>query len=102
MRSLSVPTGCARIARHDWARKRGHRAHLGARAGARVGPPQPRVPASDGERLRTDLSRALVPLDEIISGGPPPDGIPAIDRPAFASTGAADAWLNAREPVLAL
>lgn len=25
--------------------------------------------------LRTDLSKALVPLDEIIPGGPPPDGV---------------------------
>ena len=52
--------------------------------------------------LRTDLSKALVPLEEIISGGPPPDGIPAIDRPVFVSPGAADAWLSPREPVLAL
>ena len=57
-------------------------------------------PARAGE-LRTDLSRALVPLDQIISGGPPPDGIPAIDRPVFVSTGAADAWVTPREPVLA-
>jgi hypothetical protein len=52
--------------------------------------------------LRTDLSKALVPLDEIISGGPPPDGIPAIDRPAFVMPGAADGWLKPKEPVLAL
>jgi len=52
--------------------------------------------------LKTDLSKALVPLDEIISGGPPPDGIPAIDRPVFVATGAADAWLKPTEPVLAL
>ena len=25
----------------------------------------------------------LVPVDEIISGGPPPDGIPSIDDPVF-------------------
>ncbi len=52
--------------------------------------------------LKTDLSKALVPLDEIVSGGPPPDGIPAIDRPVFVTTGAADAWLKPTEPVLAL
>jgi len=55
-----------------------------------------------GEGLKTDLSRALVPLDEIISGGPPPDGIPAIDRPAFVPPRAADAWITPKEPVLAL
>jgi len=52
--------------------------------------------------LKTDLSKALVPLDEIVSGGPPPDGIPAIDRPVFVATGTADAWLKPAEPVLAL
>ena len=52
--------------------------------------------------LRTDLSKALVPLEEIISGGPPPDGIPAIDRPKFVSTKEADAWLSPQEPVLAV
>jgi hypothetical protein len=52
--------------------------------------------------LRTDTTRALVPLDEIVSGGPPPDGIPAIDRPVFVTPGAAAAWLGAKEPVVAL
>lgn len=55
-----------------------------------------------GESLKTDLSRALVPLDEIVSGGPPPDGIPAIDRPVFVAPRAADPWLKPKEPVLAL
>ena len=52
--------------------------------------------------LRTDMSKALVPLEEIISGGPPPDGIPPIDRPAFIRPAEAAAWLVAKEPVLAL
>ncbi|KAF0191048.1 MAG: hypothetical protein FD165_2123 [Gammaproteobacteria bacterium] len=30
-----------------------------------------------------DLSGALIPVDEILSGGPTRDGIPAIDAPAF-------------------
>ena len=52
--------------------------------------------------LRTDTSKTLVPLEQIISGGPPPDGIPAIDRPAFVSPADAAAWLAPKEPVLAL
>jgi Protein of unknown function (DUF3179) len=36
-----------------------------------------------GEGWKTDFSRATVPLSEILSGGPPRDGIPAIDRPVF-------------------
>jgi hypothetical protein len=56
----------------------------------------------DAATLRTDTSKALVPLDEIESGGPPPDGIPAIDRPAFVSAAGAAVWLVPKEPVLAL
>jgi hypothetical protein len=53
-------------------------------------------------QLRTDTSKALVPLDEIIPGGPPPDGIPAIDRPTFVAPATAAKWLKAKEPVLAV
>jgi len=60
------------------------------------------VMASQAQTLRTDLSRALVPLDEVVAGGPAPDGIPAIDRPAFVPPGTADGWLRPKEPVLAL
>jgi len=31
----------------------------------------------------TDFSRHSVAYDEIVSGGPPKDGIPAIDQPSF-------------------
>jgi hypothetical protein len=58
--------------------------------------------ASSAEPLRTDVSRTLVPLEEIVSGGPPPDGIPALDRPSFVTPAEADAWLTPSEPVLAL
>jgi hypothetical protein len=52
--------------------------------------------------LRTNREKRVVPLEEIIPGGPPPDGMPAIDRPAFVSPATAAAWLQPREPVLAL
>lgn len=58
--------------------------------------------AGEATSLRTDWTKALVPRDAIIPGGPPPDGIPAIDRPKFASPAEAARWLNPREPVLAL
>lgn len=44
----------------------------------------------------------LVPLSEIISGGPPPDGIPPIDDPKYVPIDEADAWLAGREPVIAV
>jgi hypothetical protein len=43
---------------------------------------------------------AMVPVDELRSGGPPPDGIPPIDDPQFESVAAADEWLTDRDPVL--
>jgi hypothetical protein len=43
----------------------------------------------------------LVDLAEIRSGGPPPDGIPSIDEPAFITAAEVD-FLAENEPVLAL
>jgi hypothetical protein len=39
-------------------------------------------------------------LRELNQGGPPKDGIPAIDKPEFDDTGQAGRWLNPKEPVL--
>lgn len=36
----------------------------------------------------------IVPLDQIVSGGPPPDGIPSIDNPKFVSASNASSWLT--------
>lgn len=44
--------------------------------------------------------RSLIPLDEVVSGGPPPDGIPAIDRPQFVPISEVD-FLGSEEPVIA-
>lgn len=49
----------------------------------------------------TDFSRALVDLDEIRSGGPPKDGIPAIDAPVMIPV-AEETRLDPAEPVLVL
>jgi hypothetical protein len=50
----------------------------------------------------TDFTEHSVPLDEFRSGGPPKDGIPAIDDPKFVSTEEADRFLAAREAVAVL
>ena len=47
----------------------------------------------------TDFRRHSVDLREFIGGGPPKDGIPAIDRPSFVSVQEADQWLEDPEPV---
>lgn len=51
---------------------------------------------------KTDFSRHTINYDEISSGGPPKDGIPAIDAPKLVSIAEADRFLGAREPVAAL
>lgn len=53
-----------------------------------------------GSEWRTDFSRHTVPLEEIVPGGPPKDGIPALDRPRFETVRSADKWLADREPVI--
>jgi hypothetical protein len=50
---------------------------------------------------RTDFGRSLVPFGEIVSGGPPKDGIPAIDAPRFRPAGEVDDLAD-REPVISL
>jgi hypothetical protein len=47
------------------------------------------------------LPSAAVPLDELRSGGPPPDGIPPIDDPKFVAAGDVD-FLAENEPVMAV
>lgn len=42
----------------------------------------------------------LIDPGDILSGGPPPDGIPPVDNPQFVSVDVADGWLNDAEPVL--
>jgi hypothetical protein len=51
---------------------------------------------------KTDFSKHGVPLGEFMSGGPPRDGIPPIDKPKFTSTKRADRFLASREPVIAV
>lgn len=47
----------------------------------------------------TDFSRLAVDLGDVMSGGPPRDGIPAISDPAFIPA-ATETRLDAREPVM--
>ena len=50
---------------------------------------------------KTDFSQHSVPLDEISGGGPPKDGIPAIDNPGFAPL-AKVRGLSDTEPVISV
>jgi hypothetical protein len=59
-------------------------------------------PAGAEQEFKTDFSRHTVPYSDILSGGPPKDGIPAIDDPRFVTVSEADAWLKPIEPVILL
>jgi hypothetical protein len=50
----------------------------------------------------TDFGEHSVALEEFTGGGPPKDGIPAIDSPRFVSADQADDFLAPREPVAVL
>ena len=50
---------------------------------------------------QTDFTKTSIDFDEIISGGPPKDGIPSIDAPKFVPVGEADD-LGPTEPVIGL
>jgi hypothetical protein len=67
-----------------------------------AGAAQAQSAAELAEWPRTDFSRRSVDLGEILPGGPPKDGIPAIDRPRFVDALEARAWLRPEEPVIAL
>ena len=67
----------------------------------------PNVEAWRTEWPRTDFSKHSISLAEIRSGGPPKDGIPAIDAPRFEKLddGKASGWaarVEAMEPVISL
>ena len=64
------------------------------------------VAQADAERWKregwkTDFSRKTIQFNEILSGGPPKDGIPAIDSPRFKPVSAITD-LTENEPVVSL
>ena len=63
-------------------------------------PPDERPPARAESEFGTDFSKHSVPYDEIFSGGPRKDGIPALDDPQFISVPEAAKWLRTVEPVI--
>jgi hypothetical protein len=78
-------------------------------ADASDGPRSTTPPSADPNRLRvstagwkTDFSKASVDLAEFLGGGPPKDGIPAIDEPGYESIAGARGWLSDESPVISL
>lgn len=56
--------------------------------------------AAEPERNGFDLAGASVRVDLILPGGPPRDGIPAIDEPVFESAAEAGGWLEDGDRVI--
>jgi len=65
-------------------------------------PALPVGPSALDEPGSAEFPESLVPLDEIISGGPPPDGIPPIEDPTFLAVADNLEILDPAEPVVAL
>jgi hypothetical protein len=51
---------------------------------------------------RAEEKQVVVPLDQIVSGGPPPDGIPSIDSPLFISTDEGNKFLADSDKVVGI
>ncbi len=62
--------------------------------------PEEPPPARAESEFTTDFNKHSVPYSEILSGGPPKDGIPPIDAPQFIPVNEANGWLKDREPVV--
>ena len=59
------------------------------------------VPSALDDPVDDSFPEPLIDTAELLSGGPPPDGIPAIDRPKFLAADYVD-FLEDEEPVLAI
>ncbi len=64
-----------------------------------IASPKQDVPSALEDRNNPAFPAPLIATDSLRSGGPPPDGIPAIDDPRFERAEAVD-WLDPAESVL--
>lgn len=58
-------------------------------------------PSALDDPAHPDFPDPLIDLDDLLPGGPPPNGIPSIDYPLFEPVAEVD-WLDDDEPVLSL
>lgn len=77
-------------------------ARSGATSDGKVAPGGKRTLRFSQTGWRTDFSKTTIDIGEIESGGPPKDGIAAIDRPKTQPVAAASAWLPDRAPVISV
>jgi len=53
-------------------------------------------------RAASAEEKHIVPLDQIVNGGPPPDGIPSIDSPKFVSVVDGDKFLGNSDKIVGI
>ncbi|MGH9952693.1 MAG: DUF3179 domain-containing protein, partial [Nitrososphaeraceae archaeon] len=58
--------------------------------------------SSSSSTVSAQEEKSIVPLDQIVGGGPPRDGIPSIDNPKFVSVQEADEFIKDNEFVVGL
>ncbi|MQC27241.1 MAG: DUF3179 domain-containing protein [Chloroflexi bacterium] len=75
-------------------------ADAAAQPSATPPPTQGAAPRTSPGEFSTDFSIHTIPYDQVLSGGPPKDGIPAIDNPSYETVSQADQWLQPNEPVI--
>ncbi len=73
---------------------------VGAPAAATVGLLPSEPPPFSTSGWQTDFAKRSIAWEEVLSGGPPEDGIPAVDHPTFESVEAAGERLAKQSPVL--
>ena len=57
------------------------------------------LPRGAESEFNTDFTLSTIQFSDILSGGPPKDGIPAVDNPNYVSVSEADEWLDDLEPI---
>ena len=67
---------------------------------AALAPADQAVPFGWESEFTTDFTRTSIQFTEVLSGGPPKDGIPAIDSPEFGSIADASEFVDDAEPVV--
>ncbi len=79
----------------------GESTNAGQASGPHAAAPREDVPSALEDRDNPAFPAPLIDPAELLSGGPPPDGIPAIDSPTFEQADEVD-WLEDNEAVLSL
>jgi len=61
-----------------------------------------KIEKETGVKMTKRGVKYIVNPDKLVSGGPPKDGIPSIDKPKFISVKEADKWIKDKELVMAI